>query len=36
VTPEGLALVELAPDVSEDEIQAATGVPLVGVGQGRG
>jgi 3-oxoacid CoA-transferase subunit B len=36
VTPKGLELVELAPGVSEDEIRAATGVPLVGAGQKRG
>ena len=29
VTPAGLALIELAPDVSEDEVRAATAAPLV-------
>lgn len=29
VTPEGIQLVELAPDVSFDEIQKVTGVPLL-------
>jgi 3-oxoacid CoA-transferase subunit B len=29
VTPEGLKLVELAPGVSREQIQAKTGVPLV-------
>lgn len=29
VTPEGLKLVELAPDVSFDEIQSKTGVTLL-------
>jgi 3-oxoacid CoA-transferase subunit B len=29
VTPEGLKLVELAPGVSLEQIQAKTGVPLV-------
>ncbi len=29
VTPEGLKLVELAPGVSRDEVQARTGVPLI-------
>ena len=28
VTPEGLKLVELAPDVTREEVQAKTGVPL--------
>ncbi|MDH5822976.1 CoA transferase subunit B [Luteimonas sp. RD2P54] len=28
VTPEGLKLVELAPDVAEDELRASTGVPV--------
>ncbi|MCE1249997.1 MAG: succinyl-CoA--3-ketoacid-CoA transferase, partial [Comamonadaceae bacterium] len=28
VTPEGLQLVELAPDVTFEEIQSKTGVPL--------
>jgi len=36
VTPDGLVLIELAAGVSEDEIRAATGVPLVGAGQNRG
>jgi 3-oxoacid CoA-transferase subunit B len=31
VTPLGLALVELAPGVSRADVQAVTGVPLVGV-----
>ncbi len=30
VTPQGLALVELAPGVSRDELQAKTGVPVGG------
>ena len=29
VTPEGLVLVELAPDVTLDEVRAATGVELI-------
>ncbi len=29
VTPEGLKLVELAPDVTFEDIQAKTGVPLI-------
>jgi len=29
VTPEGLVLRELAPGVSVDEVQAATGAPLL-------
>ena len=29
VTPEGLKLVELAPDVTFEEIQSKTGVPLI-------
>ncbi len=29
VTPEGLKLVELAPEVTREEIQSKTGVPLI-------
>ena len=29
ITPQGLALVELAPGVTRDQVQAATGAPLV-------
>jgi 3-oxoacid CoA-transferase subunit B len=29
VTPLGLKLVELAPDVSREDVQAKTGVPLL-------
>jgi 3-oxoacid CoA-transferase subunit B len=29
VTPQGLKLVELAPDVTREDVQAKTGVPLL-------
>jgi 3-oxoacid CoA-transferase subunit B len=29
VTPQGLRLVELAPDVTREDVQAKTGVPLL-------
>jgi 3-oxoacid CoA-transferase subunit B len=29
VTPQGLKLVELAPDVTREDVQAKTGVPLI-------
>jgi 3-oxoacid CoA-transferase subunit B len=29
ITPEGLKLVELAPEVTREQVQAKTGVPLI-------